>query len=105
MASIITDSYEFLVDTTLEAQWEDQVLPSVRRIYRHSSNEGSVIEFDYWGAKKKLFVADAKYRGSNLAYDTTDRSQPHILMDLGMIRLWHYRTPKMTRGFRALILN
>ena len=75
MASIITDSYEFFVDTTLEAQWEDdQALPSGRKLYRHSSNQGSVIEFDYWGAKKKLFVADAKYRGSNLAYDTTDRS-------------------------------
>lgn len=75
MASIITDSYEFLVDTTLEAQWEDdQTLPSGRKIYRHSSNAGSVIEFDYWGTKKKLFVADAKYRGLNLKYDTTRQS-------------------------------
>ena len=76
MASIITDSYEFLVNTTLEAQWEDegQTLPSGRKIYRHSSNAGSVIEFNYWGTKKKLFVADAKYRGSGLVYDTTEQS-------------------------------
>ena len=75
MASIITDIYEFWVDTILEAQWEDgQILPSGRRIYRHSSNQGSVIEFDYWGIKMKLFVADAKYRAAGLAYDTTQRS-------------------------------
>ena len=46
----------------------------VRKLYRHSSNEGSVIEFDYWGTWTKLFVADAKYRGLNLAYDTTNQS-------------------------------
>ena len=78
MASIITDSYEFLVNTTLEAQWEEQqtgqVLPSGRRIYRHPSNAGSVIEFDYWGTPMKLFVADAKYRATDLVYDTTQRS-------------------------------
>ena len=85
MASIITDSYEFLVNTTLEAQWEDegQTLPSGRKIYRHSSNEGSVIEFDYWGTKKKLFVADAKYRATNRAYDTTP--QPHGNPQLSVI--------------------
>ena len=47
----------------------------VRKLYRHSSNEGSVIEFDYWGTWTKLFVADAKYRGLNLAYDTA--AKPH----------------------------
>lgn len=35
---------------------------SNRKIYRHPSNEGSVIEFDMYGAQVKLFVADAKYR-------------------------------------------
>ena len=76
MADIITDSYEFLVNTTLKAQYEDdQTLPSGRKIYRHSSNQGSVIEFDYWGSPMKLFVADAKYRGLDLAYDTSYR--PH----------------------------
>ena len=35
---------------------------SNRKIYRHSSNEGSVIEFDMYGKAVKLFVADAKYR-------------------------------------------
>ena len=44
-----------------------------RKIYRHGSNEGSVIEIDYWGTPMKLFVADAKYRATNLAYDTTVR--------------------------------
>ena len=33
-----------------------------RKIYRHESNEGSVIEFDMYGTPVKLFVADAKYR-------------------------------------------
>ena len=47
-----------------------QELPSGRRIYRHESNQGSVIEFDYWGTPMKLFVADAKYRGLDLDYDT-----------------------------------
>ena len=42
----------------------------VRKLYRHSSNEGSVVEFDYWGTRRKLFVADAKYRAAGLAYDT-----------------------------------
>ena len=46
----------------------------VRKLYRHSSNEGSVVEFDYWGTWTKLFVADAKYRGVHLAYDTVERS-------------------------------
>ena len=45
-----------------------------RKIYRHESNEGSVIEIDYWGAPMKLFVADAKYRALNLAYDSTPRA-------------------------------
>ena len=46
----------------------------VRKLYRHSSNKGSVIEFDYWGSPMKLFVADAKYRAVALAYDTSPRS-------------------------------
>ena len=70
MADIITDSYVFGGGATLQAQYE----PFRRRIYRHSSNQGSVIEFDYWGTPVKLFVADAKYRGIDLAYDTTRRA-------------------------------
>ena len=46
----------------------------VRKLYRHSSNEGSVIEIDYWGTPMKLFVADAKYRTAGLKYDSTRRS-------------------------------
>ena len=46
----------------------------VRKLYRHSSNEGSVIEIDYWGSSMKLFVADAKYRAVALAYDTSPQS-------------------------------
>ena len=46
-----------------------------RKIYRHSSNAGSVIEFDYWGTPMKLFVADTKYRGLDLRYD--ERLQSH----------------------------
>ena len=77
-SDIILDSHIFNTNVSLLAQWEQQqtgqVLPSGRRIYRHSSNAGSVIEFDYWGTPMKLFVADAKYRGLNLAYDTSYRS-------------------------------
>lgn len=69
-SDIILDSHTFNAETSLLAQYEQLG----RKIYRHSSNEGSVIEFDYWGSQMKLFVADAKYRGSNLAYDTTQRS-------------------------------
>ena len=76
--NIILSTHEFRADTTLRAQWEQQgggqELPSGRRIYRHSSNEGSVIEFDYWGTPMRLFVADAKYRGLGLKYDSTRQS-------------------------------
>ena len=45
-----------------------------RKIYRHENNQGSVIEFDYWGKLVKLFVADAKYRPAvGLSYDTSDQ--------------------------------
>ena len=84
--NIILDSHAFNIDTTLLAQYEGggQELPSKRRIYRHSSNEGSVIEFDYWGAPMKLFVADAKYRSVGLKYDTTRQSHgnPQLLVTL-----------------------
>ena len=69
---IILDSHIFNAQASLIAQYEQQ--QTGRHIYRHSSNQGSVIEFDYWGTKKKLFVADAKYRGLDLAYDTTRQS-------------------------------
>lgn len=39
-----------------------------RKIYRHSSNEGSVIEFDFYGTPMKMFVADAKYRSNGKHY-------------------------------------
>ena len=66
--SIILDAHTFSTDTSLLAHY------STRKIYRHESNEGSVIEFDYWGTLMKLFVADAKYRGYDLYYDTQYRS-------------------------------
>ena len=46
----------------------------MRKLYRHESDQGSVIEIDYWGTPMKLFVADAKYRGLDLAYDTMQQS-------------------------------
>lgn len=59
----ISDVYEFKTNTALEANFEVSLpYPTSRKIYRHSSNEGSVIEFDMYGSKVKLFVADAKYR-------------------------------------------
>ena len=83
--NIILDSHTFNIDTTLLAQYEGggQELPSKRRIYRHSSNEGSVIVFDYWGTPMKLFVADAKYRAANLAYDTTSQSHGNPQLSIG----------------------
>ena len=68
--NIILDSHIFNANSSLLAQYEQLG----RRIYRHSSNQGSVIEFDYWGTLMKLFVADAKYRGSHLTYDTVVQS-------------------------------
>lgn len=73
---MIQDSYSFVANTELTAQYEQDgtLLPSGRKIYRHPNNQGSVLEFDYWGRTMKLFVADAKYRPANrLAYDTTQR--------------------------------
>ena len=43
---------------------EKQALPSGRRIYRHSSNQGCVIDYQQDGVDKKLFVLDAGYRGN-----------------------------------------
>ena len=75
---IILDPHTFNAETSLLAQYERLG----REIYRHSSNEGSVIEFDYWGTKKKLFVADAKYRATNLAYDTAYQSHGNPQLDV-----------------------
>lgn len=33
-----------------------------RKVYRHESDKGSVIEFDMYGKKMKMFVVDAAYR-------------------------------------------
>ena len=81
---MISDGYSFIKDTNLIAQYTEagQITPSGRRIFRHSSNEGSVLEFDYWGRVMKLFVADAKYRPADvLAYDTTDQDHGLPKMD------------------------
>ena len=80
MPSIITDSYVFGGGATLQAQYAS------RKIYRHESNEGSVIEFDYWGTPMKLFVADAKYRIANLAHDTSPKS--HGTPQLSVTTAW-----------------
>ena len=67
---------------TKAGEQAESVPVSSRKIYRHSSNEGSVIEFDYWGTTKKLFVADAKYRPATaLANDTTDQDHGLPKMD------------------------
>ena len=81
---MISDGYSFIEDTNLIAQYTEagQITPSGRRIFRHSSNEGSVLEFDYWGRVMKLFVADAKYRSASLlVYDTTRRDHGLPKMD------------------------
>ena len=57
MAEIIQDSHQFLVNTTLVAQWQDTLpYPTTRKIYRHESNEGSVIEFDLLAEQKDAAV-------------------------------------------------
>ena len=35
---------------------------AIRTMYRHENNMGTVIEFNFFGVDKKLFVADQKYR-------------------------------------------
>ena len=55
---VIQDSTQFITDVTLQAKYE----ALQREIYRHESNQGSIIEIDYWGKALKFFVADAKYR-------------------------------------------
>ena len=75
---MISDGYSFIKDTNLIAQYTE----AGRRISRHSSNQGSVLEFDYWGRVMKLFVADAKYRSASvLAYDTTNQDHGLPKMD------------------------
>ena len=58
----------------------------VRKLYRHESNQGSVIEIDYWGTPMKLFVADAKYRAAGLAHDTSPKS--HGTPQLSVTTAW-----------------
>ena len=43
---------------------EVHILPSGRKLWRHESNEGSVIECTMHGMPLQLFIADAKYRAS-----------------------------------------
>ena len=75
--------------TTLgESEWSNSVSftaksgvlsPTGRMLYRHESNEGTVIEYQYWGATQKLFVADAKYRSiKDFGAEETDTSLPNI---------------------------
>lgn len=82
---MIQDAHLFDRDTRLIAAYEEskgEVLPSGRRIYRHPNDQGSVLEFDYWGRTMKLFVADAKYRSASvLAYDTTRQDHGLPRMD------------------------
>ena len=58
-----------------------------RKIYRHENNQGSVIEFDYWGKLVKLFVADAVHRLKNLSFDRIP--QAHGPLNLEETRVWY----------------
>lgn len=63
----------------------------MRKIYRHSSDAGSVIEFDYWGTPVKLFVADAKYRANKIwGLQGTDTPLVNLQDD------FHYISPRNT---------
>ena len=79
---VIQDSTSFSENTELVATYE----ALQRKIYRHESNQGSIIEIDYWGRALKLFVADAKYRAMRkwgLASDIP--SLDNIASEHGMI--------------------
>ena len=45
-----------------------------RKVYRHESDEGSVVEFDYWGKQQRIFLTDRKYWGVDLVFDTCERT-------------------------------
>ena len=52
---------------------------SGRKVYRHESDEGSVVEFDHFGDTLKVFVADAAYRGkAKFGTYGKDSSNPNI---------------------------
>ena len=48
------------------------VLPSGRKLWRHSNNEGCVIEFDQYGKNTKLYVPDAKFRNFSFKEISSD---------------------------------
>lgn len=63
----------------------------MRKIYRHSSDAGSVIELNMFGAPVKLFVADAKYRTNKIwGLQGTDTPLVNLQDD------FHYISPRNT---------
>lgn len=53
---------EITLVKTIPTESNPLILKSGRKLYRHSNNEGSVIEFDQYGKNTKLYVPDAKFR-------------------------------------------
>ena len=54
---------------------------SGRLVYRHASNKGSVIEFDHFGTTRKVFYADAAYRGkAKFGAYGKDSNNPNIAL-------------------------
>lgn len=56
------------------------ILKSNRKLYRHSNNEGCVIEFDQYGKNTKLYVPDAKFRNfssKKISSETNTNTQLH----------------------------
>ena len=47
-------------------------MPSGRKLWRHSNNEGCVIEFDQYGKNTKLYVPDAKFRNFSFKEISSD---------------------------------
>lgn len=66
------------VNYTEQNPW---VLPSGRKLWRHSNGEGCVIEFDMYGKIVQLYVPDAQYRNFSsraISNDTGWKPQLHI---------------------------
>lgn len=64
-----------LTEDAAEEQQEVILAPSGRRLYRHFSNKGTVMEYNDNGVTRRAIILDARYRtcGALLTTDTFDR--------------------------------
>lgn len=53
-----------------------------RKLWRHSSGIGTVIEYNYWGTIQQMLVADARYRGeAQFGTYGIDTANPNLPID------------------------